>query len=468
MPGSTVLLSAILDQIGASEFLQAFINEGDDDLCIAGYRKAERVKRDFGLPLDLASKFVDMCRAVNIIQRVVILDVGSSRPTVLLSAILADVSASEYLQAFIKDGEDDLCIAGYRKAERISRDFNLPMQLATPFVNMCVAVHLIKSNHVAMSQISSPGGGGVVIQPVRANSFGETSGASAGGAGVRVHGNIQQQPSPISGYIQHHPSEQPPPTSHHQQANFGTSQLPVQQPPQLEANDASSLTAKVAALSEKAKIRWKQVFNRGAGGRKPMQRSSQDDPTFAHAASAPRGSRFVPGMSDMQVALHTNVGALPPSCSTYTVQTEMTNTEFIVLTQQLMVVSPHDSISVACCHRLPPKIRQHVRLGSTIASLSLLDYKSQLVQVITSYIIITLIHPLHAHSASYDFSSGMGHVPQLNLPQVDTCPVRVAFSQDSVLLHCCSSASSVYPTRRLFRDLHETQLHGTIHNLDYA
>jgi hypothetical protein len=268
-----------------------------------------------------------------------------------------------------------------------------------------------------MSQISIPGGG-VVFQPARVNASGDTAGAIAAGAGVRmqgytqqhppaISGYMQQQPPAISGYIQQHPSEHPSPTSLPQQANIGTSQSPSQQPLHSDANDTSSLTAKVSALSEKAKMRWKQVFNK----RKHGPQSSQRDPTGANAASAPHGSRFAPGLSDLQVALHTNTGALPSSCSTYTVQAEMTNTEFIVLTQQLMVVPPQDSISVACCHRLPPKIRQHVRLGSKIVSLSLLDYKSQLVQVMnfTRAALTCSVFPfIILHTLSIYFQLGMG------------------------------------------------------------
>lgn len=372
MPGSTVLLSAILTQIGAAEYLQAFITEGDDDLCIAGYRRAERVKRDFGLPLELASKFVDMCRAVNIIQRAAAQggSMGSGRPTALLSTILEEISASQYLESFIKEGEDDLCIAGYRRAERISRDFNLPTPLASSFVNMCSAVHLIQSSPAAMSQISTPRVSEVVVfQPPPPNSTGEAGWGGGGGAGVRGQAHSQQRQS-----------EHPPSTSHPQRTNFVPSQSPSHQSPASEADDTGTLTAKVAALfSDNTKAKIKNFFKGGARKQRASRVSVEDG-----GGGAATHGKYVPGLSDLQVAVHSNTGALSSSCSQYTVTAELTNAEFIVFTQQLMVVPPNDNIAVACCHRLPPKIRQQVRLGSIIVSLALLDYKNSLVQVLHS------------------------------------------------------------------------------------
>jgi hypothetical protein len=59
---STGRLSAILNEIGASEFLQNFIDDDQDDDCIASYKIPSRVRRSYGLPQHLAASFVEKCR----------------------------------------------------------------------------------------------------------------------------------------------------------------------------------------------------------------------------------------------------------------------------------------------------------------------------------------------------------------------------------------------------------------------
>ena len=59
---STGRLSAILNQIGASEFLQNFIDDDQDDDCIASYKTSNRLCRSYGLPQHLAASFVEKCR----------------------------------------------------------------------------------------------------------------------------------------------------------------------------------------------------------------------------------------------------------------------------------------------------------------------------------------------------------------------------------------------------------------------
>ena len=55
-------LSAILNEIGASEFLQNFIDDDQDDDCIASYKIPNRVRKSYGLPQHLAASFVEKCR----------------------------------------------------------------------------------------------------------------------------------------------------------------------------------------------------------------------------------------------------------------------------------------------------------------------------------------------------------------------------------------------------------------------
>ena len=85
--GSTVLLSAILEEVGGSDYLKTFISEDQDDDCIPSFKKAEKIARDYGMPLPLASNFVIFCRAAHIVQRLRNV-LGAPRSTVLLSAIL--------------------------------------------------------------------------------------------------------------------------------------------------------------------------------------------------------------------------------------------------------------------------------------------------------------------------------------------------------------------------------------------
>jgi len=57
------LLSSILLDIGASDYLQKFIDEEQDDDCIPSYKKPDMISRSYGLPPSLASAFVEKCRA---------------------------------------------------------------------------------------------------------------------------------------------------------------------------------------------------------------------------------------------------------------------------------------------------------------------------------------------------------------------------------------------------------------------
>ncbi len=59
---STELLSAILNDIGASEFLQNFIDDDQDDDCIASYKIPNKLCKSYGLPQHLAASFVEKCR----------------------------------------------------------------------------------------------------------------------------------------------------------------------------------------------------------------------------------------------------------------------------------------------------------------------------------------------------------------------------------------------------------------------
>jgi hypothetical protein len=63
-PPNTRVLASVLSDIGASEFLPSFIEAEQDDSCINSFRVAKAVEKTYGLPLELAAKFVEKCRAV--------------------------------------------------------------------------------------------------------------------------------------------------------------------------------------------------------------------------------------------------------------------------------------------------------------------------------------------------------------------------------------------------------------------
>jgi len=64
-PSNVRLLAYILSEIGASKFLPNFIEVEHDDSCIHFFRVAKSVEKLYGLPLELAVKFVEKCRAVD-------------------------------------------------------------------------------------------------------------------------------------------------------------------------------------------------------------------------------------------------------------------------------------------------------------------------------------------------------------------------------------------------------------------
>jgi serine/threonine protein kinase len=62
-PPNTRVLASILSDIGASEFLQNFIDDEQDDNCLHSYKNPERISKRYSLPSNLASIFVERSRA---------------------------------------------------------------------------------------------------------------------------------------------------------------------------------------------------------------------------------------------------------------------------------------------------------------------------------------------------------------------------------------------------------------------
>ena len=52
--------------------------------------------------------------------------------TLVLASILLEIGASDYLQKFIDEDQEDACIPSYKNPERISRNYFLPPSLVWP------------------------------------------------------------------------------------------------------------------------------------------------------------------------------------------------------------------------------------------------------------------------------------------------------------------------------------------------
>ncbi len=87
---STSLLSAILNEIGASEFLQNLIDDDQEDesIPVLSRLKPDRISSKYGLPQHLAASFVEKCRS-SVAQRSAAASISdfpstSARPASLL------------------------------------------------------------------------------------------------------------------------------------------------------------------------------------------------------------------------------------------------------------------------------------------------------------------------------------------------------------------------------------------------
>ena len=416
--GSTVLLSAILEEVGGSDYIKTFISEDQDDDCIPSFKKAEKIARDYGMPLPLASNFVIFCRAAHIVQRLRNV-LGAPRSTVLLSAILEEVGGSEHLQTFNKEEADDDYIPSFKKSDKVAREYGLPPSLALQFVNMCQAASVMQRiiGAIAHSLPAVPRFNEVVIfRPQDQTSSGE----KGGGGAARVAAS-QQQPPPGLAYTT-------PPNLHSQQA---------------QAADEDGSTSVRSRLSKAVETLAKfaaSVSFKNSQRRNEQHGSIHSDGSAASIrashAELPR-NQFAASSSDLQIAISTSVGTLPLSYSEYTLDMEVS--DFNTLTQQLVVVPPHDRITVACCHRLTPRIRRSVRLGSNIARLALLNYKGVVVQVTHL--------PSFCCKIIYFHCAGMVSVPHLGNHQIDNGPVRLLrYSQSCVLYGYYSHPSSFHLT----------------------
>jgi hypothetical protein len=117
---NTELISVILNEIGASEFLQAFIDDGQDNSCLSvtSYIFPAQVSQRYGLPSHLATAFL-----VRFL-------------TPQLSTILNEIGASEFLQRIIEQDKQDgfLWHLFFENPENLSHRYGLPLHLATAFL----------------------------------------------------------------------------------------------------------------------------------------------------------------------------------------------------------------------------------------------------------------------------------------------------------------------------------------------
>jgi serine/threonine protein kinase/ribosomal protein L13E len=91
---STSLLSAILNEIGASEFLQNLIDDDheDDSIPVLSRLKPDRISSKYGLPQHLASSFVEKCRS-SVAQRSVAASISDFPSTSARSAMSSATSS---------------------------------------------------------------------------------------------------------------------------------------------------------------------------------------------------------------------------------------------------------------------------------------------------------------------------------------------------------------------------------------
>ena len=310
-----------------------------------------------------------------------------SGTSLLLSAILSEIGASEYLKAFTDDDQDDECIGSYKNAEKVSKNYGMPQPLASALVQMCRAAVIVRRLisapatplHTTNSTTDSLVTAGTVPQ----------SGSAAHTATVqsqlqpghapppsRAESFSPSQPAPATGYnsspVPTTAAPLPPPNGSGGGAVPSHPQQPIpspsrgnQPPPAADGQNNPSLLSRIPSF-----------FNGIAA-------SLASDPRPGGVAAdtqAIPGARAAPNQpSNLQLAIGTSVSQLPQSYSEYIY--EMPIDHFIKLTQQLICVPPLDRIAVGSCHRLPSRSRERIRLGSSIIEISLLNLKSVVIQV---------------------------------------------------------------------------------------
>jgi hypothetical protein len=133
--GCRTRLSAILREIGASQFLQKFIDHNQDDGCLETHIIPSQVSHRYGLPPQLAAAFVTKCHMPR------------------LSAILEEIGAPpEFFQKFTEtDAHDGFCwwdsdklsqlydpmfvaLSDKSYSDKLSQRYGLTPELATAFV----------------------------------------------------------------------------------------------------------------------------------------------------------------------------------------------------------------------------------------------------------------------------------------------------------------------------------------------
>jgi hypothetical protein len=122
--GCRTRLSAILREIGASQFLQKFIDHNQDDGCLETHIIPSQVSHRYGLPPQLAAAFVTKCHMPR------------------LSAILEEIGAPpEFFQKFTetdaRDGFFWCWYKDYMDSDKFSQRYGLPPHLAAAFVTKC-------------------------------------------------------------------------------------------------------------------------------------------------------------------------------------------------------------------------------------------------------------------------------------------------------------------------------------------
>jgi serine/threonine protein kinase len=113
---NTRMLSSVLQDIGASSYLQKFINDEQDDDCIPTYKNPDRIARNYDMPPSLASLFVEKCRAMVGAQRpgdFASVSLSSSGPTSQPGVVSASVDPDSAIKQLKLEKVRELGKGGY-------------------------------------------------------------------------------------------------------------------------------------------------------------------------------------------------------------------------------------------------------------------------------------------------------------------------------------------------------------------
>jgi hypothetical protein len=151
---STELLSAILFEIGASQFLQRFLDDDqeDDSIPLLSRWKPERITSKYGLPLPIASEFLGKCREQTGFRRIGV-STGDSSPM----AYAASPASSSPTASAVARCLNDASLLRQLKLETVCElgkgGFGTVYKCKDAVQRRFVAVKLVNDPHNALAAI---------------------------------------------------------------------------------------------------------------------------------------------------------------------------------------------------------------------------------------------------------------------------------------------------------------------------